>query len=155
MLWANNGDAISQQYAGTSALKGDFTRTGERKFAGIMKDGMKSANRFYLRFKESSRLLAYEVLQGVRVSEEDLNNKPGSGGVVSTSNLQSMLGLGSPNNSVNNSTASLFMLDEGQSTSAQAEREENIKQLLVDCRKQLVDANEDCYGTWALINYSE
>src|ERR1700733_3607848 len=28
--WANNGDAISQQYAGTSALKGDFTRTGRR-----------------------------------------------------------------------------------------------------------------------------
>lgn len=46
ILWANNGDAISQQYAGTSALKSDFTRTGERNFAGIMKDGMKSANRF-------------------------------------------------------------------------------------------------------------
>jgi len=39
LLWANNGDAVSQQYAGTDALKGDFTRTGERKFAGVMKDG--------------------------------------------------------------------------------------------------------------------
>lgn len=45
LIWADNGDAISQQYAGTGALKGDFTRTGERNFAGIMKDGMKSANR--------------------------------------------------------------------------------------------------------------
>lgn len=46
LLWADNGDAISQQYAGTGALKGDFTRTGERNFAGLMKDGVKSANRF-------------------------------------------------------------------------------------------------------------
>ncbi len=45
LIWANNGDAVSQQYAGTDALKGDFTRTGERKFVGVMKDGMKSANR--------------------------------------------------------------------------------------------------------------
>ena len=36
-LWANNGDAISQQYAGTDALKGDYTRTGERNFTGMMK----------------------------------------------------------------------------------------------------------------------
>ncbi|XP_042239894.1 phosphatidylinositide phosphatase SAC2-like, partial [Homarus americanus] len=43
-MWANNGDTISKQYAGTSALKGDFTRTGERRFAGMMKDGMNSAN---------------------------------------------------------------------------------------------------------------
>lgn len=45
ILWADNGDAISQQYAGTSALKGDFTRTGERNILHAMKDGMKSANR--------------------------------------------------------------------------------------------------------------
>lgn len=44
-LWANNGDAISRQYAGTAAMKGDYTRTGERKFSGMMKDGVKSANR--------------------------------------------------------------------------------------------------------------
>jgi phosphatidylinositol 4-phosphatase len=45
MLWANNGDVLSQQYAGTKALKGDFTRTGERKISGMFKDGMNSANR--------------------------------------------------------------------------------------------------------------
>ncbi|CAB1312432.1 unnamed protein product [Coregonus sp. 'balchen'] len=39
VMWANNGDTISRQYAGTAALKGDFTRTGERKLAGVMKDG--------------------------------------------------------------------------------------------------------------------
>ncbi len=34
--WANNGDMISQAYAGTRALKGDFTRTGKRNFFGMM-----------------------------------------------------------------------------------------------------------------------
>ncbi|KAL1424093.1 hypothetical protein MTO96_003595 [Rhipicephalus appendiculatus] len=43
MLWANNGDIISRQYAGTVALKGDFTRTGSRRLAGMMKDGYNSA----------------------------------------------------------------------------------------------------------------
>lgn len=34
-----------------SFCQGDFTRTGERKWSGLMKDGMNSANRYYLRFK--------------------------------------------------------------------------------------------------------
>lgn len=33
--WANNGDQISKLYAGTSALKGDFTRTGKRDLHGM------------------------------------------------------------------------------------------------------------------------
>ena len=45
-MWANNGDAISRQYAGTAALKGDYTRYGERGIGGIMKDGVNSANRW-------------------------------------------------------------------------------------------------------------
>lgn len=45
LLWANNGDIISRQYAGTNALKGDYTRTGERKVSGMLKDGVNSANR--------------------------------------------------------------------------------------------------------------
>ena len=44
-MWANNGDTISRQYAGTVALKGDYTRTGERTINGLMKDGVNSANR--------------------------------------------------------------------------------------------------------------
>lgn len=44
-MWADNGDVISTQYAGTAALKGDVTRNGERKLAGIMKDGYNSASR--------------------------------------------------------------------------------------------------------------
>ncbi|KAM3912674.1 phosphatidylinositide phosphatase SAC2 isoform 2-T2 [Leptodactylus fuscus] len=61
MMWANNGDAISRQYAGTAALKGDFTRTGERKLAGVMKDGVNSANRYYInRFKDAYRQAVIE-----------------------------------------------------------------------------------------------
>lgn len=44
-LWANNGDVISRQYAGTNALKGDYTRTGKRNIEGMLRDGMNSANR--------------------------------------------------------------------------------------------------------------
>ncbi|KAJ7582942.1 SacI homology domain-containing protein [Mycena floridula] len=46
-LWANNGDAISRAYSGTSALKGDFTRTGKRDLTGMLNDGVNSLARMY------------------------------------------------------------------------------------------------------------
>ncbi|KAF8275070.1 SacI homology domain-containing protein [Lactarius quietus] len=46
-VWANNGDAISRCYAGTSALKGDFTRTGKRDLGGLLNDGINSLARMY------------------------------------------------------------------------------------------------------------
>ncbi|POS83532.1 hypothetical protein EPUL_004133 [Erysiphe pulchra] len=46
-LWADNGDAISKQYASTAALKGDFTRTRKREFTGALKDMSLSISRFY------------------------------------------------------------------------------------------------------------
>jgi hypothetical protein len=46
-LWADNGDAISKQYASTAALKGDFTRTRKRDFQGALKDMGLSISRFY------------------------------------------------------------------------------------------------------------
>ncbi|KAG6832044.1 hypothetical protein H0H92_005466 [Tricholoma furcatifolium] len=67
-VWANNGDAISRAYAGTSALKvcvtsftlvaqvlmmysfrfkGDFTRTGKRDLTGMLNDGVNSLARMY------------------------------------------------------------------------------------------------------------
>ncbi|XP_072393620.1 phosphatidylinositide phosphatase SAC2 isoform X1 [Diabrotica undecimpunctata] len=68
LLWANNGDTISKQYAGTNALKGDYTRTGERKFTGIMKDGMNSANRYYKNhFKDTLRQYCLDIMQGVKL----------------------------------------------------------------------------------------
>ncbi|KAL4640934.1 phosphatidylinositide phosphatase SAC2 [Arapaima gigas] len=71
VMWANNGDTISRQYAGTAALKGDFTRTGERKLAGVMKDGMNSANRYYLnRFRDAYRQAVIDLMMGIPVTED-------------------------------------------------------------------------------------
>lgn len=44
-LWADNGDRISTQYAGTAALKGDFTRTGKRSLRGALDDASSSLAR--------------------------------------------------------------------------------------------------------------
>lgn len=46
-LWADNGDAISRQYAGTAALKGDFTRTRKRNWTGALSDFTLTMNRYY------------------------------------------------------------------------------------------------------------
>ncbi|KAK4556743.1 hypothetical protein LTR86_006314 [Recurvomyces mirabilis] len=46
-LWADNGDSISKQYAGTSALKGDFTRTRKRNWTGALSDFSLTLNRYY------------------------------------------------------------------------------------------------------------
>ncbi|KAL1304321.1 hypothetical protein AAFC00_000723 [Neodothiora populina] len=46
-LWADNGDAISKQYAGTAALKGDFTRTRKRHWTGALSDFSLTLNRYY------------------------------------------------------------------------------------------------------------
>ena len=46
-VWADNGDAISRQYAGTAALKGDYTRTRKRNIAGALTDFTLTLNRYY------------------------------------------------------------------------------------------------------------
>lgn len=46
-MWADNGDAISRQYAGTAALKGDFTRTRKRNWVGALSDFSLTLNRYY------------------------------------------------------------------------------------------------------------
>jgi len=70
-LWANNGDMISRQYAGTNALKGDYTRTGERNLSGLVKDGVNSASRYYLNhIRDTYRQAAIDLLIGEGLSEE-------------------------------------------------------------------------------------
>ncbi|CAN8105922.1 unnamed protein product [Discula destructiva] len=46
-LWADNGDAISKQYASTSAMKGDYTRTKQRNYRGALTDAGLGLTRFY------------------------------------------------------------------------------------------------------------
>ena len=56
ILWADNADAISRLYAGTPALKGDYTRTGRRTKRGALDDGMNSLTRYYINnFSDTDR----------------------------------------------------------------------------------------------------
>ncbi|XP_068566902.1 phosphatidylinositol-3-phosphatase SAC1-A [Cebidichthys violaceus] len=45
--WADNANACAVQYAGTGALKTDFTRTGKRTRWGLVMDGWNSMIRYY------------------------------------------------------------------------------------------------------------
>uniref|UniRef100_A0AAQ4Q101 SAC domain-containing protein n=1 Tax=Gasterosteus aculeatus aculeatus TaxID=481459 RepID=A0AAQ4Q101_GASAC len=45
--WADNANACAVQYAGTGALKTDFTRTGKRTRWGLLMDGWNSVIRYY------------------------------------------------------------------------------------------------------------
>ncbi|CAF1196498.1 unnamed protein product [Rotaria sordida] len=47
-IWADNADTISLQYAGTGALKTDYTRTGQRSTMGLFQDGYNSLMRYVL-----------------------------------------------------------------------------------------------------------
>ncbi|KAL7531967.1 hypothetical protein ACHAXR_006016 [Thalassiosira sp. AJA248-18] len=64
-LWADNADAISRLYAGTPALKGDFTRTGQRTKRGALDDGVNSLQRYYLNnFIDADRQEGMDLLVG-------------------------------------------------------------------------------------------
>uniref|UniRef100_A0A7S1YPH1 SAC domain-containing protein n=1 Tax=Ditylum brightwellii TaxID=49249 RepID=A0A7S1YPH1_9STRA len=65
LLWADNADIISRLYAGTNALKGDFTRTGKRTKRGALDDGMNSLQRYYLNnFIDAERQEGMDLLVG-------------------------------------------------------------------------------------------
>ncbi|XP_009068531.1 PREDICTED: phosphatidylinositide phosphatase SAC2 [Acanthisitta chloris] len=123
IMWANNGDAISRQYAGTAALKGDFTRTGERKLAGVMKDGVNSANRYYLnRFRDAYRQAVIDLMQGIPVTEDlySIFTKEKEHEALHKENLRS--------------------------------HQELISQLLQSYMKMLLPDDEKFHGGWALID---
>lgn len=64
-IWADHGDDISRQYAGTGALKSGFTRTGKRTFGGLLDDGAKSAMRYLLNnFQDGRKQDALDLLTG-------------------------------------------------------------------------------------------
>ncbi|KAK9159100.1 hypothetical protein Scep_005674 [Stephania cephalantha] len=48
ILWAEQGDEISLEYSGTSALKGDLVRYGRQTLSGLIKDGLSALSRYYL-----------------------------------------------------------------------------------------------------------
>lgn len=72
-LWADNGDAISQIYTGTNALKSSFSRSGKMNFAGALSDVTKSVSRMYQNtFVDSKKQSTMDLLLG----KDARNTKP-------------------------------------------------------------------------------
>ncbi|XP_078421451.1 phosphatidylinositide phosphatase SAC2-like [Cetorhinus maximus] len=70
-IWANNGDAISKQYAGTAALKSDLTQSGGSKLSAVMKDSYRAANRYYLNhFSHAYRQVVIDLMHGVQMTKD-------------------------------------------------------------------------------------
>ncbi|KAG2391841.1 hypothetical protein C9374_013326 [Naegleria lovaniensis] len=64
-IWADHGDRISLIYAGTGAIKADFTRTGTRTWSGLLNDGVNSITRYYLNnFKDGIKQDSVNLLLG-------------------------------------------------------------------------------------------
>ncbi|CAJ0594978.1 unnamed protein product [Cylicocyclus nassatus] len=76
-IWADNGDECSRQYAGTGALKADFTRLGKRTYTGAINDGINAVTRYFRNnFADGYRQDAMDVFLGNYVI--DVDNLPSS-----------------------------------------------------------------------------
>ncbi|XP_068484634.1 phosphoinositide phosphatase SAC8 [Phaseolus vulgaris] len=65
ILWAEQGDEISLEYAGTHALKGDLVRYGKQTITGMIKDGLSALSRYYLNnFHDGIRQDALDLISG-------------------------------------------------------------------------------------------
>lgn len=65
IMWADNGDQLSQIYAGTNALKTSYTRSGRMGLAGAIADVTKSVSRMYINnFVDKSRQSTMDSLLG-------------------------------------------------------------------------------------------
>ncbi|XP_065028191.1 phosphoinositide phosphatase SAC8 isoform X7 [Musa acuminata AAA Group] len=65
ILWAEHGDEISLEYAGTHALKGDLVRYGRQTVSGMIKDGISALTRYYLNnFQDGIRQDALDLISG-------------------------------------------------------------------------------------------
>ncbi|KAH0627251.1 hypothetical protein JD844_002759 [Phrynosoma platyrhinos] len=63
--WADNANACAKQYAGTGALKTDYTRTGKRTQWGLLMDGWNSLIRYYKNnFSDGFRQDAIDLFLG-------------------------------------------------------------------------------------------
>ncbi|XP_027260255.1 phosphatidylinositide phosphatase SAC2 isoform X5 [Cricetulus griseus] len=103
--------------------QGDFTRTGERKLAGVMKDGVNSANRYYLsRFKDAYRQAVIDLMQGIPVTED----------------LYSIFTKEKEHEALHKEN--------------QRSHQELISQLLQSYMKLLLPGDEKFHGGWALID---
>lgn len=94
-VWGNNADAISLFYAGTGALKTDFTRTGKRTKKGALMDGYNSCVRYVMNnFMDGYRQDVLDLLLGrFSVSRSKPSPLQTQGGESLESVLAKVLGL--------------------------------------------------------------
>jgi phosphatidylinositol 4-phosphatase len=65
-LWANNANEMSMLYAGTGALKVDFTKTGKRTYTGMVNDGVNASMRYYINnFLDGSKQDGIDLMLGL------------------------------------------------------------------------------------------
>nr|DBA24735.1 TPA: hypothetical protein GDO54_012354 [Pyxicephalus adspersus] len=75
--WADNANACAKQYAGTGALKTDFTRTGKRTQWGLIMDGWNSLIRYYKNnFSDGFRQDSIDLFLGNYTVEEAYSSSP-------------------------------------------------------------------------------
>ncbi|KAI8807696.1 SacI homology domain-containing protein, partial [Cladochytrium replicatum] len=81
--WATNGNEVAKQYAGSGAMKVDFTRTGKRTRMGLLEDGKNSLIRYVKNnwldgWRQDAIDLfvgVYEVRPGVRPTRPPKSNQ--------------------------------------------------------------------------------
>jgi hypothetical protein len=62
-LWADNGDHISFQYAGTNSTITTVTKNGKHTFMGLIQLGIASVNRFYQgSFEDEAKQKCFDIL---------------------------------------------------------------------------------------------
>ncbi|XP_066441714.1 phosphatidylinositol-3-phosphatase SAC1 [Eleutherodactylus coqui] len=75
--WADNANACAKQYAGTGALKTDYTRTGKRTHWGLIMDGWNSLIRYYKNnFSDGFRQDSIDLFLGNYSVEEVYSTSP-------------------------------------------------------------------------------
>ena len=71
-VWANNANAISMGYAGTGALKVDFTKTGKRTLQGMWNDGVNSCMRYYINNLTDGMCISFHYCVGKHPSIQEM-----------------------------------------------------------------------------------
>ncbi|CAJ0898329.1 5068_t:CDS:10 [Entrophospora sp. SA101] len=72
-LWAENGDSLSKIYAGTGALKSEYTRSGKLTWSGVIGDATKTVNRFYINnFQDKFKQEAIDLLLGKQLNQNQI-----------------------------------------------------------------------------------
>lgn len=135
-LWADNGDAISKQYASTGAMKGDYTRTRKRDYRGALTDAGLSLTRLFNGYVVAGRFLKIRVL------------------LTTTSMFNDFFLQASIDFLLGNVTSLVFEEFEAtMMTKDPAVSMQNMRQQAIElCQKRVVaDEDEEFVGGWAML----